>query len=301
MTVVGHVEQLHLSRCYQKSATLTCTTCHNPHAEPTAAKRDTHYHAACASCHPPERCTVDPLVRAKESPQNRCVQCHMPTAPTEIPHLAFTHHRIGIHGRRAARDAALEPGVLRPVLDLARLSSIDQQRSLGLAYLETGNRERNDHLSRHYQRHAFDLLGGVHNAGLRDPALDVALARLRFDLKAGDVEPLAQAALGYPELAGQDRCNALFLLADAHAKRKDFKQALPHALELTTLRRHPADWLLLGRCREQIDGLAAAIGAYEQAVRINPRLWDVHEFLADHFRRQGDGKKAAWHQARAVK
>lgn len=34
MTVVGHVEQLHLSRCYQASNSLTCVTCHDPHAEP---------------------------------------------------------------------------------------------------------------------------------------------------------------------------------------------------------------------------------------------------------------------------
>src|SRR5262249_51427449 len=29
MTVTGHVEQMHLSKCYQKSDTLTCTTCHS--------------------------------------------------------------------------------------------------------------------------------------------------------------------------------------------------------------------------------------------------------------------------------
>ncbi|MCI0459631.1 MAG: hypothetical protein L0Z62_21995, partial [Gemmataceae bacterium] len=34
MTVTGHVEQLHLSRCYQASGTLTCMTCHNPHVFP---------------------------------------------------------------------------------------------------------------------------------------------------------------------------------------------------------------------------------------------------------------------------
>ena len=36
MTVVGHVEQLHLSRCYQASDSLTCLTCHSP---PTTTRR----------------------------------------------------------------------------------------------------------------------------------------------------------------------------------------------------------------------------------------------------------------------
>lgn len=31
MTVVGHVKQLRRSACYQKSSTLTCLTCHDPH------------------------------------------------------------------------------------------------------------------------------------------------------------------------------------------------------------------------------------------------------------------------------
>ena len=31
LKVAGHVEQLHQSRCYQGTKTLTCTTCHEPH------------------------------------------------------------------------------------------------------------------------------------------------------------------------------------------------------------------------------------------------------------------------------
>ena len=32
MKVVGHVEQMRNSRCYTKSTSLTCTTCHDPHS-----------------------------------------------------------------------------------------------------------------------------------------------------------------------------------------------------------------------------------------------------------------------------
>src|SRR5437764_1144006 len=46
MTVTGHVEQMHRSRCYQRSDTLSCRTCHNPHGEPEARERVAYYRAA---------------------------------------------------------------------------------------------------------------------------------------------------------------------------------------------------------------------------------------------------------------
>ena len=60
MTVVGHVEQMHQSRCYQESETFSCLTCHNPHDEPTPKDAVAHYNAVCMSCHPPAKCTVKP-------------------------------------------------------------------------------------------------------------------------------------------------------------------------------------------------------------------------------------------------
>src|SRR5262249_40612603 len=104
MTVVGHVEQLHLSRCYQSSKTLSCLTCHNSHDEPAADKAERYYNAACVKCHQPEKCKVSKVRRERESPSNNCIQCHMPTSPTELPHIAFTHHRIGVHERKPAKD-----------------------------------------------------------------------------------------------------------------------------------------------------------------------------------------------------
>jgi len=224
----------------------------------------------------------------------------MPASPTEIPHLAFTHHRIGVHAQKPAAHDARQPGSLKPFLDVSRLSAIDQKRSLGLGYLETANLERDPALADHYRRHALDTLMSVQKAGLRDPALEAGLARLHFDLRLNGVAEFARSALNYSEISAQDRCNALFQLADEHAKNREYRQAIPLLLELTTLRRHPFDWLMLADCRKNLDGPAAAIEALEQAVRINPRLWKIQQHLAEHYRQQGDAKKAAWHQARAA-
>ena len=45
---------------------------------------------------------------------------------------------------------------------------------------------------------------------------------------------------------------------------------------------------------------AAHVADLQMVVRINPRLWQIHEYLANHFRQQGDLQQAAWHRQRAV-
>jgi hypothetical protein len=299
MTVVGHVEQMHRSRCYTASATLTCLTCHDPHNEPQPGERPAHYRAVCLTCHQPDRCTVAPALRQRESPANDCTHCHMPRSPTEIPHLAFTHHRIGVHGRppegRPAADVEL-----RAFHDLSRFAEIDRQRSRGLAFLEAANREPVSARAERYRSRSLDLLLQSRTAGLRDPVQDTALARLAFDTGRGDPLAFADDALALPGLVGQDRCNALFVRADALAGRGDTEAAIATLRTLVTLRRQASDWLLRADCENKLGHEAAGLAALEMAVRINPRLWKVHRHLAETFQRQGNAERAAWHRLRAV-
>ncbi len=304
MTVVGHVEQLHRSRCYQTSDTLTCRSCHDPHNEPPAARRVAHYRSACLECHRPEACTVSAQRRRKESPDNDCTHCHMPRSPTEIPHLAFTHHRIGLHDppRPAVADHGHSPGrgVLRPFLDLGRLGDVDRKRSLGLAYLEAANKARHPASAERYREQALALMSEARAAGLCDPVLDASLARLRSDLARGDVVACAESALSQTGLEAQDRWNALFLLADAHHAAGRYAEAVAALRQLLPLRRHSTQWVLLADCEKALGNEGAAVEALSNAVRINPRLWKLHRYLAEHFRRRGDAGRAAWHQQRAV-
>lgn len=300
MTVVGHVEQMRLSRCYTASGTLSCVTCHSPHGEPKPEAKVAHYKRACATCHQPAACKVAPDERARRSPGNDCVRCHMPTSPTEIPHLAFTHHRIGVHGKDPPPARPAAPPALRPLHDLSRFGEVDRTRSLGLGYLEAANRAKDDAARDQYQRRALALMTEAREAGLCDPALDANLARLRSELGLDRVGALAEGALARPGLVAQDRCTALFLLAEDLKARGRPADAIPHLRRLTQLRRHSHDWLLLADCEQAAGNDAAVEEALLAAVRINPRLPRIHQHLADRYQGRGDAAKAEWHRKRAV-
>jgi tetratricopeptide (TPR) repeat protein len=311
LKVVGHVEQMHLSRCYQQSGTMTCTTCHDPHHEPAAEKRQAHYQAVCLSCHQPAECRLAPARRAKENPENHCVHCHMPSSATEVAHVAFTQHRIGIHAQSPeAGERVAEVGELRPFIELTRLSEIDRQRSLGLAYVELVMRDSSDAPRKEDAQRSTELLTKVRDAGLRDRLVDLGLAQLSSKFRRDNLLGLADSALGLPEgsaapsagaaLAGSAHAAALYLRAEGLAQQGSLPAAVMTLRELTGLRRRAADWQLLAYCLGAQGNDEAAIVAWETAARINPRLWKVHRHLADHYRQLGNADKAAWHTRRAA-
>lgn len=69
MTVVGHIQQMRLSRCYQESAELTCTTCHSPHETTTAVRRSEYFRQSCFKCHQSDS-HVHPLTVSTRVSQN---------------------------------------------------------------------------------------------------------------------------------------------------------------------------------------------------------------------------------------
>ena len=299
MTVVGHVDQMHASRCYQASEKFTCVTCHSPHGEPPPAERVAHYRAACVTCHQAESCRVDRQKLTVSIADSDCAACHMPTSPTDIPHLAFTHHRVGIHdGKPAALKPSAAPGLLKPFLDLSRLSEIDRQRSLGLAYIELANHEEIPSRRKHYQKVAHQILTEVHESGLKDGYVDSALASLRFELSAEPL-PLALSSLEDERLSGMERCNSLFLAADAFYRRERYEEALATLEALGDLRRHSVQWLLAAQCHQKLGNEAAAVEALLKATQINPRTPAAHRFLANHFRKSGNASRAQWHEKMA--
>jgi hypothetical protein len=107
---VGHVEEMHRSRCYQGSAggrPMGCTSCHDPHRVPAAGEKVAYFRARCLECHPGPGCAEPPARRLQASPDDNCVACHMPRRPTtDIDHVATTDHRVVRHARGPDRPEA---------------------------------------------------------------------------------------------------------------------------------------------------------------------------------------------------
>lgn len=306
MTVVGHVEQMHHSRCYQESKDFSCVTCHSPHGEPVAENHIAHYKSICLKCHAEESCKVEPARRAQESADNDCVHCHMPQSKTDIPHLAFTHHRVGIHDAKS-RDPETSTGeggslaALAPILDLEGISPEGQKRSLGMAYLEASLRKSYSKWRPQFEEQALSLLTEVKESGRQDGAVDSGLARLRFRLKLPEVVESAEAALQDPALSAEDRCYCLFILADQYHRQRRDLEAIALLKQLGEMRRHAPQWLLMAECQRVVGNHAAMEEALQTAVRIDPRLWHIHKALAEIYQKRGDLERAAFHAKRAVK
>lgn len=302
MSVVGHVEQMHLSKCYQETKTFSCLTCHGPHGDAAGEALAKHYIQVCTECHQPEACRVDPAVRQKENPQNNCLACHMPQTPTDIPHLAFTHHRVGIHKKepKTEEPKVTAPPTLEPMFDLSLLSEDEQKRSLGLAFLELANKEESRSSRAAYQRQALSILTEARASGGVDGTVDAWLARLRFELGRPDVQRYAQAALNDPQLTGQDLCTALFLQADAQYHQQRYQEAIQTLEQIGKLRRHSLQWLLMAQCQKAVGNEQAMEEALLKAVHINPRLTKIQKDLAELYRKRGNEAKARYHEERTV-
>ncbi len=109
---VGHVEQMYQSQCFVRSVEkpaegqrkLGCTSCHDPHRHVEGEARVAYYRRKCLACHDQHGCSLPLTARRQKSPDDSCIDCHMPRfATSDIAHTAVTDHRILRH---AGRDAS---------------------------------------------------------------------------------------------------------------------------------------------------------------------------------------------------
>jgi hypothetical protein len=309
MTVTGHVEQMHQSKCYQKSSTMTCMTCHDPHGFPDPKQRVAFYRGKCQECHAGDACKVDPKVRHAQSPDNDCVHCHMPRGATDIQHVAFYHHRIGIHKKQEPAPSAPQGNAragreaLEPFHDLSRYGELDRKRLLGLAYSKAGLERGIES----YNLRANQLLTLVWNNGLRDGAVAAGLARVRYWVaqRVGDPDPevreFCETALQDPDLPGEDRCDLLFLLADGERRRGRLEEAAKYIRENIKLRRHSGDWTFLARCESALGRADESLKLLEHAATISPADARLRRQLVDLYEKQGNRERADYHRQRLLR
>jgi tetratricopeptide (TPR) repeat protein len=311
MTVVGHVAQLHQSRCYLASDTLTCTTCHNPHeadASPSSATRLARNRQACLACHADGACGIAAAERIAAN-DNDCAACHMPQSPTDIPHIAFTHHRIGIHPpprerpARALTDPPAEAAAftpLVPALPVDHLPEFERQRAAVLANL------------RYYEQHAIEPAASeyLHEAArladdlLRrcEPDANLAAAQAELAAAAGQIAAARESAqrvlADHADPAA--RTAARRVLATTAMQTQRPSEAIPHLRELTRAHRDPRDWLLLGAAEERTGNPSGAIAAFERVLEIDPAQPETYDLLAPLYEAEGSRDRAEWCRQQAA-
>lgn len=289
MTVVGHVEQMHRSRCFTETDTLTCTTCHHPHPEDSQVESLSAFRDKCLQCHTDESCAELPELRQSKA-QNHCTVCHMPSAPTEVPHVAFTHHRIGIHrsddGR--AQDADTSEPSLLPLLDDSGLTEADRARCKGLGALRVflGNASATNSQT---LRIAQESLQQAWDLGAVDADVAAAMATVAFEIGWSEkIEEWAQQTLQLDQTASEARSSALSLLSELQFRQGKYDQAFRGFQELTTMRRDARAWFFRGAAAQNLNDTAEAILSLQKSVEINPRNHAAHVALAALFEVTGD-------------
>jgi catechol 2,3-dioxygenase-like lactoylglutathione lyase family enzyme len=220
---IGHVEQMHQSRCFQGRDPLTprpplppgergsktdsllpsppggggaggagqlgCISCHDPHARVPPARRVAYYRSRCLQCHEQKGCSLPLADRLRRTAEDSCIDCHMPRyEASDNPHTAATDHRI-LRGGKAPprRDAQPTPGDGLPVVSFYRgrkeVDDEEDERARALALVK--------------QALAGDV-SAVRAVGRALPVLETAWRRDSDDLAVGEAAGYALAMQNRP-------------------------------------------------------------------------------------------------------
>jgi len=300
MKVVGHVEQMRLSACYTQSETLTCTTCHEMHSQETTPPGPDFYRTRCLDCHAVDACGLPESDVQRVSSNDNCVACHMPQTKTDIPHIAFTHHRIGLHADEEPDAASSDDAAdLVPFQEISHLPYQLRQRCLGLGWLEVAAKATAPSERKTRQDRGLRVLDNVS----RDQELDgdawACVAKAYWDTDPEGAIYAAGMAFSQDSVSPEHRTNADFVLADIQFQRREWQLALAPLEELIRLRRHSEDHVLLGLVRHSL-GQPEGVGTLEAALEINPFRDDITEALGNVLRQQGREEEAALYLQRAA-
>ena len=279
ITVNGSAYGLMKSKCFPRSSgRLLCTTCHDPHRQPSLPEAERHYTEACRSCHP----------STHETSTRDCAGCHMQKRRTEdAVHVVLTDHRIRRtplsgdllaplqerHDRLSGKvellyprelppspETALylamaqgDPAALQRAIEKARPSQIDPYIALAMGFQKEGRKQQ--------------AIRSFHEIAQRfpdDPRAYIAASQLMpVDQAIGFLEP---AVARMPEQSGL--LNTLAVLYVSKQRFDDGLRLVARAVQIGP--EDPLSWLNFGVCLEAKGDLDGAAAAYRQTLTLDP-------------------------------
>ncbi|MCA9057377.1 MAG: tetratricopeptide repeat protein, partial [Planctomycetaceae bacterium] len=236
---VSQVEQMHASRCYQRSeGRMTCTSCHDPHRIPSATERTEFYRSRCLSCHAEQDagCALPETQRLEQNPQDSCVACHMPARDAaDVPHTSQTDHRI-IRSQSLLQPSAADQEVVLIDPELFPVPEIEQRRARGILLARRAESGSDSAAA----TEAIRLLQSVLSDGAGDVRVLDALAAC-YDL-SGDASRARSYLLQALSVSPDDEWVLRGLAANC-LQSGDHTDALKYLTQL--LKDHPDDGRLL--------------------------------------------------------
>ena len=284
-------EHMVSSVCFQRSeGRLGCTSCHDPHSMPTPAERDEFYRQKCVNCHTDQGCSL-PLSEREAAPyQDRCISCHMPSInAANVLHRSVADHRIL---RKPLENDDAEPSE-SIVFQFAAtpIPEFELRRARALKKAEDAIELHQD---QNLAKAAAPLLAELVKDAPEDLELYVALGNCAL------IQNQPRAAERYwSEVLRinprhEQTIQALAVLYDDNMQLLPAEQALKQFVALNPW--HGAYYGRLARVLQNRGYTTDAIAAAERGLELNPRLWKLHEFLADLYTNIGDKESAQRHQ-----
>ncbi len=132
---------MQISKCFTASeGKMDCSSCHDPHSNPVAEKKEEHYRMSCLKCHGEEDCKQTLPVRQEKN--DYCIACHMPTSTNNVVvHTSQVDHSIPrLAGANTNFFASSTSPDKIPIIPIAtgepKLDKDEQSRNLGVALVE---------------------------------------------------------------------------------------------------------------------------------------------------------------------
>jgi tetratricopeptide (TPR) repeat protein len=208
---LSQFEALALSECKRRSGDkMWCGSCHDPHAEPTAADKASYYRGKCLACH------GEAFAAKHHVEKPDCVACHMPALPRQDDaHAQTTDHRIMRFPNQAPLPRLQLRG--RPLVSFPEGdSALVTSRDLALAWVELSQRN----VEGASQEAEKSLLQAVQERP-DDAELLSALAFVEQEHgRANQARPLYEQALKIDPLANDAAANLGILEARAGNLRR---------------------------------------------------------------------------------